>query len=61
VLTEGGDGKSWKKNVCILEAKKDDFAKGMAQSLVGCEVAAELDRCPVKVVYAIVTNVERWL
>jgi hypothetical protein len=50
-----------KKYVCILEAKKDDFAKGMAQSLVGCEVAAELDNCSRKVVYAIVTNVEKWV
>ena len=49
------------KYVCILEAKKEDFAKGMAQSLVGCEVAAELDNCPRTVVYAIVTNVEKWV
>lgn len=31
-----------KKAVCIVEAKKDDMEQGMAQDLVGCEVAAEV-------------------
>jgi len=30
------------KAICIVEAKKDDIDQGMAQDLVGCEVAAEL-------------------
>jgi hypothetical protein len=30
------------KRVCIVEAKKDDMGQGMAQDLLGCEVAAEI-------------------
>lgn len=30
------------KRVCIVEAKKDDMEQGMAQDLIGCEVAADV-------------------
>ena len=43
-----------KKAVCIVEAKKDDIEQGMAQDLVGCEVAAEVGG--LDIVYGIVTN-----
>ena len=46
------------KAVCIVEAKKDDIEQGMAQDLVGCEVAAEVGG--VDVVYGIVTNYVQW-
>jgi hypothetical protein len=46
------------KAVCIVEAKKDDFDQGMAQDLVGCEVAAELGN--LDTVYGIVTNYLQW-
>jgi hypothetical protein len=46
------------KAVCIIEAKKDDIDQGMAQDLVGCEVAAELGG--LDVVYGIVTNYVQW-
>jgi hypothetical protein len=45
--------------ICIFEAKKDDFEQGMAQSLVGCEVAADIDGS--NVVYGVVTNFEHWI
>ena len=47
-----------KKAVCIVEAKKDDIEQGMAQDLVGCEVAAEVGG--LDVVYGIVTNYVQW-
>jgi hypothetical protein len=47
-----------KKAVCIVEAKKDDIEQGMAQDLVGCEVAAEVGGFDV--VYGIVTNYIQW-
>jgi hypothetical protein len=47
-----------KKAVCIVEAKKDDMEQGMAQDLVGCEVAAEVGG--LDVVYGIVTNYVQW-
>ena len=47
------------KKVCILEAKKDDMEQGKVQSLLGCEVVAELENCST--VYAIVTNYIEWL
>ena len=31
-----------KKRICIVEAKKDDMEQGMAQDLLGCEVAADI-------------------
>jgi hypothetical protein len=46
------------KRVCIVEAKKDDMGQGMAQDLLGCEVAAEIDR--LDLVYGIVTNYVQW-
>jgi hypothetical protein len=46
------------KAVCIVESKKDDIEQGMAQVLVGCEVAAELGG--LDVVYGIVTNYIQW-
>ena len=46
------------KAVCIVEAKKDDFEQGMAQDLVGCEVAADIGG--LDVVYGIVTNCISW-
>ncbi len=47
-----------KKAVCIVEAKKDDVEQGMAQDLVGCEVAAEVGG--LDIVYGIVTNYIQW-
>jgi hypothetical protein len=47
-----------RKLVCIVEAKKDDMEQGMAQDLVGCEVAAEVDQ--LDVVYGIVTTYYQW-
>jgi hypothetical protein len=46
------------KAICIVEAKKDDVEKGMAQDLIGCEVAAEVGG--LDVVYGIVTNYVQW-
>ena len=46
------------KRVCIVEAKKDDMRQGMAQDLLGCEVAAEI--CHLDLVYGIVTNYVQW-
>jgi len=47
-----------KKAVCIVEAKRDNIEQGMAQDLVGCEVAAEVGG--LDVVYGIVTNYIQW-
>lgn len=47
------------KRVCIVEAKEEKFKQGMAQALLGCEVAADLDHSHE--VYAVVTNVEKWI
>ena len=44
--------------ICIVEAKKDDVEQGMAQDLVGCEIAAELGG--LDIVYGIVTNYIQW-
>eukprot|EP00569_Conticribra_weissflogii_P002491 CAMPEP_0171346544 /NCGR_PEP_ID=MMETSP0878-20121228/25128_1 /TAXON_ID=67004 /ORGANISM="Thalassiosira weissflogii, Strain CCMP1336" /LENGTH=351 /DNA_ID=CAMNT_0011850249 /DNA_START=41 /DNA_END=1096 /DNA_ORIENTATION=+ len=46
------------KAVCIVEAKRDDVEQGMAQDLLGCEVAAEVGG--LDVVYGIVTNYVQW-
>ena len=48
-----------KKRVCIVEAKKDNFEKGFAQSLLGCEVIADIDH--VSEVHSIVTNFSTWV
>ena len=42
------------KRICIVEAKEEKFIQGMAQALLGCEVAADLD--DIQEVYAVVTN-----
>jgi hypothetical protein len=47
-----------KEYVCIVEAKRDDMGQGMAQDLLGCEVAAELDH--LDKVCGIVTNYVQW-
>ncbi|RKP16716.1 hypothetical protein ROZALSC1DRAFT_17271, partial [Rozella allomycis CSF55] len=46
------------KAVCIVEARKGDDEQGMAQDLVGREVAAEVGG--LDVVYGIVTNYIQW-
>lgn len=47
------------KVVCIVEAKRDDLEQGIAQDLVGCEVAADVGG--LNVVYGIVTNYIEWI
>jgi hypothetical protein len=44
--------------ICIVEAKKEDMEQGLAQSLVGAEVASELDK--LEVVHGIITTYEAW-
>jgi hypothetical protein len=46
------------RKVCIVQAKKSDMEKGMAQALLGDEIIADLDN--VSEVYAIVTNYMQW-
>ena len=46
------------KRVCIVEAKKEDMEQGLAQSLIGCEVASDVD--DLRVVYGIVTTFISW-
>ena len=43
-----------KKKLCILEAKKDDFEKGSAQSLCGCEALSDTE--DLSCIYSIVTD-----
>jgi hypothetical protein len=47
-----------KKTICIVEAKKDDIDQGMAQDLLGCEVAADIEE--LDLVCGIVTNYVQW-
>ena len=47
------------KIVCIVEAKNYDLLKGMAQDLVGMEVASDVD--DLDVVYGIVTTYSDWV
>jgi len=47
------------KRVYIVEAKKDDMGQGIAQDLIGCEVAAEIGH--LDTVYGIVTNYAQWI
>jgi hypothetical protein len=47
------------KIIGIVEAKKENIDQGMAQDLVGCELAAERER--LDVVYGIVTNYVEWV
>ena len=46
------------KRICIVEAKKDDMDKGLAQILIGCEVASDVSKN--RVVYGIVTSLSDW-
>ncbi len=46
------------RRVCIVEAKKDDMDQGLAQDLLGCEVAADVGK--TNTVYGIVTNYYQW-
>jgi hypothetical protein len=46
------------KRVCIVEAKKEDMEQGLAQSLIGCEVASDVDN--LRTVYGIVTTFIQW-
>ena len=45
--------------MCIVEAKKDDMAQGMVQTLLGCEVAAEIGH--LDTTSGIVTNYIEWV
>lgn len=47
------------KRLCIVEAKKDDMDQGMAQNLVGMEVASDLDN--LDTVHGLVTNYIEWM
>ena len=47
------------KRICIIVAKEEKFKQGMAQNLVGCEVAADLDGS--NMVCGIVTNFSEWI
>ena len=47
------------KKICIVEAKKDDMEQGMAQNLVGMEVASDLGN--LDTVYGLVTNYTEWI
>ena len=46
------------KRVCIVQARKEDMEQGLAQSLIGCEVASEVGN--LRTVYGIVTSFVRW-
>ena len=46
------------KRVCIVEAKKENMEQGLAQNLIGCEVASDLD--DLRTVYGIVTTFISW-
>jgi hypothetical protein len=46
------------RRVCVVQAKKSDMERGMAQALLGAEIVAELD--DVSEVCAIVTNYRQW-
>ncbi|ETO68347.1 hypothetical protein F444_14794 [Phytophthora nicotianae P1976] len=47
-----------KKTVCVVEAKDWNFKKGSAQSVLGMEVAAEINN--EEHVYGVVTNYVEW-
>ncbi|OAJ40084.1 hypothetical protein BDEG_23861 [Batrachochytrium dendrobatidis JEL423] len=47
------------KRICIVQAKKDDMEQGMAQDLVGMEVASDLNG--LDTVYGIVRNYAEWI
>jgi len=46
------------KKVYIFAAKKEDVDEGIAQTLVGCEVAAEVGQ--MDVVYGVITTFRDW-
>ena len=46
------------QQICIVEAKKEDFEQGQAQALVGIEVLAEKE--DLHVVHCVVTNYIEW-
>ena len=46
------------KRICIVEAKKHDIDKGLAQLLIGCEVASDIEK--KHIVYGIVTTLSDW-
>ncbi|TPX51194.1 hypothetical protein SeLEV6574_g00438 [Synchytrium endobioticum] len=45
--------------VCVVEAKRDDMAQGLAQDLLGCEPVANKEG--LSVAYGIVTNYMEWI
>ncbi|KAG1698866.1 hypothetical protein DVH05_014362 [Phytophthora capsici] len=47
-----------KKSICVVEATDYQFRKGNAQSVMGMEVAAEVNK--EEVVYGVVTKYEGW-
>jgi hypothetical protein len=51
--------KRGEKAICLVEAKKSDLEQGMAQDLIGCEVASEVGG--LNKVYGIVTDYEHWI
>lgn len=48
-----------KKRICIVEAKRDDMAQGLAQNLLGLEAVADTE--DLDCVYGIVTNYFQWM
>ena len=46
------------KHVCIVEAKKEQFERGFARNLLGCEVVADLN---IREVFGVVTNFDKWI
>ena len=46
------------KRVCIVVAKKQAMEQALAQCLIGCEVASDVNK--TRVVYGIVTSFECW-
>ena len=46
------------KRICVVEAKNDDFGKGFAQDLLGCEAFVDIEN--LDMVYGIVTNFVQW-
>ncbi|KAI3656532.1 hypothetical protein MP638_003484 [Amoeboaphelidium occidentale] len=47
------------KRICVFVAKKDDLEQGLVQTLLGCEIASELEHSDC--VYGIVANYIEWL
>lgn len=51
--------RSGTKRICIVEAKRMSFEQGVAQCLLGCGVAADLDNSHE--IFGIVTNYTEWM